>query len=90
MGPFNFVQNFVASSTNGINYTLKERLTSVSFPSIPGIQSSIGDGKLWQTALLSTLKVETCAFIKDLIHSVSNHYASVGIIAFAFNDSGCI
>lgn len=46
MGPFNFVQNFVASSTNGINYTLKERLTSVSFPSIPGIQSSIGDGKL--------------------------------------------
>lgn len=53
MGPFNFVQNFMASSPNGINNTLKEVLSTVSYPSIPGIQSSIGDGRLWLTALIS-------------------------------------
>lgn len=45
MDPFNFAQNFIASSPNGIN-TLKEVLSTVSSPSIPGIQSSIGDGRL--------------------------------------------
>ena len=77
MGPFNFVRNFIASTPSGINNTLKEVPNTVSSLSIPGIQRSKEDGRLELNTVMSKLEVETCVFIKDLIHSGSNHYAWV-------------